>query len=76
LEIPVHLYIDKKEKGLMASEPETTLSMSTVSKFWYGLDRYQFDPEQRSNNKDELSLFMFDIINSLTEKQREKQSYR
>ncbi len=55
----------------MATEPETTLSMSTVSKFWYGLDRYQFDPEQRSNNKDELSLFMFDIINSLTEKQRD-----
>jgi hypothetical protein len=62
LEIPLHLYIDKKEKGLMASEPETTLPMSTISKFWYGLDRYQFDPEQRSNNKDELSLFMFDII--------------
>jgi hypothetical protein len=34
LEIPLHLYIDKKEKGLMASEPETMLFMSTVSKFW------------------------------------------
>jgi transposase InsO family protein len=71
LEIPLHLYIDSKEKGLLASEPATTLSMSTVSKFWYGLDRYQFDPQKRSNNKDELSLFMFDIINSLTEKQRD-----
>jgi transposase InsO family protein len=71
LEIPLHLYIDKKEKGLMTSESATTISMSTVPKFWYGLGRYQFDPEQRNNNKDELSLFMFDIINSLSEKQRD-----
>jgi hypothetical protein len=70
LEIPLHLYIDNKDKGLMATEPNP-LSMSTISKFWYGLDRYQFDPEQRGNNTDELSLFMYDIINSLTEKQRD-----
>jgi hypothetical protein len=54
----------------MASEPET-LSMSAISKFWYGMDRYQFDPESRDNNTDELSLFMYDIINSLSEKQRD-----
>ena len=71
LEIPLHLYIENKDKGLMASEPIQTISMSTISKFWYGLDRYQFDPEKRSSNTDELSLFMYDIINSLTEKQRD-----
>ncbi len=70
LEIPLHLYTGTKDKGLMATEPNA-LSMSTISKFWYGLDRYQFDPEQRSNNTDELSLFMYDIINSLSEKQRD-----
>ena len=70
LEIPLHLYINNKDKGLMASEP-TTLSMSTISKFWYGMDRGQFDPESRDNNTDELSLFMYEIINSLSEKQRD-----
>jgi hypothetical protein len=55
----------------MATEPIKTLPMSTISKFWYGLDRYQFDPGKRSSNTDELSLFMYDIINSLTEKQRD-----
>jgi hypothetical protein len=70
LKIPLHLYINDKDKGLMASE-STTLSMSTISKFWYGMDRCQFDPEFRDNNTDELSLFMCDIINSLSEKQRD-----
>jgi transposase InsO family protein len=70
LEIPVHLYIDhQNDKGLMATEIK--LPMSTVSKFWHGMDRCEFDPEIRSNNTDDLSLFMFDIIKSLSEKQRD-----
>ena len=44
LEIPLHLYIGTNDKGLMATEPNA-ISMATISKFWYGLDRYQFDPE-------------------------------
>jgi transposase InsO family protein len=72
LEIPVHLYIDKNgnEKGLTVNENDK-LSMSTVSKFWHGMDKHEFDPNCRANNTDELSLFMFDIIKSLNPKQRD-----
>ena len=70
LEIPVHLYIDQNDNnGLMVTESK--LPMSTVSKFWHGMDRCEFDPEIRDNNKDELNLFMFDIIKSLSERQRD-----
>jgi hypothetical protein len=73
LEIPVHLYINKDgyDKGLSATETTEKLSMSKIAKFWYGMDQQQFDPECRANNKDELSLFMFDIIKSLNQKQRD-----
>ena len=72
LEIPVHLYIDKNgvDKGLTVSEDDK-LSMSTISKFWQGMDKHEFDPTCRANNTDELSLFMFDIIKSLNPKQRD-----
>ena len=50
LEIPIHLYINhQNDKGLMATEK---MPMSTVSKFWHGMDRCEFDPEIRSNNTD------------------------
>ncbi len=35
------------------------------------MGRCEFDPEIRSNNTDDLSLFKFDIIKSLSEKQRD-----
>jgi hypothetical protein len=47
------------------------MSMASISKFWYGMDEGLFDPNIRENNSDEISLFMFDIINSLGEKQRD-----
>ncbi len=47
------------------------LTSAYVSKFWYGMDRCQFDPKVRHNNTDELSLFMFDIISSLSQKQKD-----
>ena len=69
LEVPIHLYVERDEKGLMATENE--MPMSTIAKFWYGMDRCQFNPEIRDENTDELSLFMFDIIHSLSERQRD-----
>ncbi len=70
LEVPNHLYVERDEKGLMATE-NNGMPMSTISKFWYGMDKCQFNPETRGENTDELSLFMFDIIHSLSERQRD-----
>ncbi len=74
LEVHIHLYVGKEDKGLTAMEPQpieksTELTSAYVAKFWYGMDRCQFDAEIRAKNKDELSLFMFDVINSLSEKE-------
>ena len=47
------------------------MSMASISKFWTGMDMRQFDPYNRDNNNDEISLFTFDIINSLGQKQKD-----
>ena len=47
------------------------LSMATISKFWHGIDQGHYDPHIRENNKDEISLFTFDIINSLGQRQKD-----
>jgi hypothetical protein len=65
--VPIHLYVGKEDKGLLAMEPlskakSTELTSAYVAKFWYGMDRCQFNPKIRAKNKDELSLFMFDVI--------------
>ena len=44
LEVPVHLYVDKAESGLIARDKHLTLdsnqiSMANISKFWYGMDK-------------------------------------
>ena len=74
LEVPIHLYLDNNEKGLMATEPSTTtttLSKASISKFWLGMDKGEFDPYIRNNNCDEISLFTFDVINSLGQRQKD-----
>ena len=101
LEVPVHLYVNKTDKGLMAAEKQlktttkristekteksaslkkgmkgnspigSKLSMATISKFWHGIDQGHFDPHIRENNTDEISLFTFDIINSLGQRQKD-----
>jgi len=53
------------------SSHSSEISMATVSKFWLGMDQCLFDPVNRAKNSDEMSLFMFDIINSLGEKQKD-----
>jgi hypothetical protein len=54
--------------GLTAA---TKLSTTSISKFWHGMDKMEFDPYIRDNNLDEISLFTFDIITSLGEKQKD-----
>ncbi len=52
LEVPIHLYVNgKNDIGLMAENQKP--SMSTLSKFWLGMEQSKFDPINRSNNKDE-----------------------
>jgi transposase InsO family protein len=75
LEVPIHLYVDKNEKGLVSTDKSTKeseeLSKADISKFWYAMDKGQFDPKNRDNNTNDISLFTFDIINSLGEKQKD-----
>jgi hypothetical protein len=56
LEVPIHLYVGKEDRGLMAMEPQSTaksagLTSAYVAKFWYGMDKCQFDPEIRAKIK-------------------------
>jgi transposase InsO family protein len=70
LEVPIHLYVNgKNDVGLMVKNQKP--SMSTISKFWFGMEQSKLDPTNRSNNKDEISLFTYDIIHSLNERQRD-----
>jgi hypothetical protein len=72
LEVPVYLYVNKSNDiGLMAKQIESKPSMSKFSKFWLGMDQGTFDPVERNNNKDDTSLFTFDIIQSLSDKQKD-----
>jgi hypothetical protein len=71
LEVPVHLYVDKNDSGLKVTENELTLTPAEISKFWFCMDRHLFNPTTREKNVSELSLFMFDIINSLGEQQKD-----
>ena len=74
LEVPVHLFTDNNDKGLKVTEnliPTIKLSKASVAKFWFGMDKGEFDPYTRDNNSDEISLFTFDIINSLGQRQKD-----
>ncbi len=43
----------------------TKLSKASIAKLWLGMDKGDFDPYIRDNNSDKISLFTFDIMNSL-----------
>jgi hypothetical protein len=53
------------------SHTPEALSPHVVSMFWHCYDDVEFDPEVRDNNKTEYSLFTFDIIKSLGERERD-----
>jgi hypothetical protein len=80
LEVPIHLYVPD-EQGLMVTDSKSSrnssqMSMASISKFWTGMDMRQFDPYNRDNNNDEISLFTFDIIKSLGQKQKDFLKWR
>jgi hypothetical protein len=50
---------------------QTELSPNVISVFWHYYDDTSFDPATRNNNTTELFLFTFDIINSLSDRERD-----
>ncbi len=74
LELPLHLMISRG-KCLAFTQPmalqQAAISPNIVSMFWHYYDDEQFDPATRENNHTEYSLFTFDIIKSLNERERD-----
>jgi hypothetical protein len=74
LELPLHLMIPRG-KCLALTQPtasqQAAISPNIVSMFWHFYDDEQFDPATRENNHTEYSLFTFDIIKSLNERERD-----
>jgi hypothetical protein len=55
----------------MKSPLPEALPPHVVSMFWHCYDDITFDPTNRDNNKTEYALFTFDIIKSLSERERD-----
>jgi hypothetical protein len=74
LELPLHLMIPTGiclalTPNQSLAQPE--LSPNLISMFWHHYDDKRFDPTTRENNLTEYSLFTFDIIKSLSERERD-----
>ncbi len=75
LELPLHLMLPTQPCFTVTSangQPEESegLPPNVVSMFWHHYDDDSFDPAVRENNTNEYSLFTFDIIKSLNERER------
>jgi transposase InsO family protein len=73
LELPLHLMLPSKacvSIPLNTNGTRDALPPHVVSMFWHHYDDDSFDPVIRENNTDECSLFTFDIIKSLSERER------
>jgi hypothetical protein len=78
LELPLHLMLPAKACVTVTPDQRSTqgamrdaLPPNVVSMFWHCFDDKSFDPNTRNNNKSEYSLFTFDIIKSLSERERD-----
>jgi transposase InsO family protein len=73
LELPLHLMIPRG-KSLTVTSPvaslQAALPPNIVSMFWHCYDDTLFDPATRENNQTDYSLFTFDILKSLNERER------
>jgi len=74
LELPLHLMLT--DSACFTATPAKNLLPDAlpphvVSTFWHCYDDVTFDPTTRENNKTELMLFTFDIIKSLSERERD-----
>jgi hypothetical protein len=80
LELPLHLMISTGTSFITAqetSQPKDELTLkdeftpNIISMFWHHIDDKTFDLTNRENNNTEYSLFTFDIIKSLSERERD-----
>jgi hypothetical protein len=73
LELPLHLLLPAKACFTATTGKSPTqdeLPPNVISLFWHCFDDASFDPTNRHNNVTEHSLFAFDIIKSLNERER------
>jgi hypothetical protein len=74
LELPLHLMLPPSACFTVIpakSSTQDALPPHVVSMFWHCYDDVSFDPTNGDNNKTEYSLFTFDIIKSLSERERD-----
>ncbi len=80
LELPLHLMLNTgtwvigaclTATHINASATPQELSPNIIFMFWHYYDDMSFDPNVRKNNKTEYSLFTFDIIKTLSERERD-----
>ena len=74
LELPLHLLLPAKACFTANHDKpsrQDELPPNLVSTFWHCFDDASFDPTIRANNATEHSLFAFDIIKSLSERERD-----
>ena len=74
LELPLHTMLTSGAcfSLIPARSPtQDALPPHIVSMFWHYYDDDSFDPYTRNNNQTEYSLFTFDIIKSLNERERD-----
>jgi transposase InsO family protein len=73
LELPLHLMLPSQACVSLPHNSQSAqdeLPPHVVSMFWHHYDDASFDPAVRENNTTEYSLFTFDIIKSLSERER------
>jgi transposase InsO family protein len=74
LELPLHAMLPPGSCFTvipMKSPLPEALPPHVVSMFWHCYDDVTFDPTNRDNNKTDYALFTFDIIKSLSERERD-----
>ena len=73
LELPLHMMIPSGACLTFSPSPAVNneLSPNIVSMFWHYYDEPSFDPFTRENNTTEYSLFTYDVIKSLSERERD-----
>jgi transposase InsO family protein len=74
LELPLHLMLPEGACFTVIPSRSSTkdeLPPHVVSMFWHCYEDASFDPNTRANNQTEFSLFTFDIIKSLNERERD-----
>jgi hypothetical protein len=74
LELPLHREMDMNlltADGISKPKEENELSPNLISIFWNTIEKENFDHTPRENNLTEFSLFTFDILRSLNQREQD-----